>query len=97
MSNEKSTHADRKGSGLKKSADKLLPVSTRYSRIIFAVLATVFAVSIVVQVFLAGMAIFMDPLNWSRHSTFVRYFTLLPHLNANLFIHWKAPKGYARS
>jgi|SRR5690625_391930 len=47
---------------------------------IFTVLAIVFAACVAVQVFLAGMAIFMDSLNWSRHATFVRYFTFLPIL-----------------
>lgn len=80
MNNEISNNQDRKGSGLKQSSDKALSVSARYGRIIFTVLTAVFAACVVVQVFLAGMAIFIDPLNWGMHSIFVRYFTFLPIL-----------------
>jgi hypothetical protein len=41
-------------------------------------LARVFAVCILVQVFLAGLAVFVDEAYWASHSSFVHYFSFLP-------------------
>jgi hypothetical protein len=46
----------------------------------FVVLSAVFAACVVVQIYLAGMAIFVNPLNWLRHTTFIHFFELLPVL-----------------
>ncbi|MEW9702217.1 SDR family oxidoreductase [Paenibacillus sp. SI8] len=47
-------------------------------RLIYNILAWLFLACIVVQVFIAGMAIFADPVNWSAHKTFVKIFVLIP-------------------
>lgn len=47
-------------------------------RIIFVILSTLFFIGILVQVFLAGFAIFADIGNWSYHEIFVRFFEFIP-------------------
>ena len=51
-----------------------LPVWVRYSQIGFSILAWILLICIVIQVYLAGMAIFENPVNWGRHRTFVHMF-----------------------
>jgi hypothetical protein len=51
----------------------------RYGRFIFALLALIFMVCVVTQVFLAGMAVFVDQ-NWKPHTSFVRIFQFIPIL-----------------
>jgi hypothetical protein len=46
----------------------------KIGRISFLVLAVIFAICIVTQIFLAGLATFVHPLNWARHSTLVHIF-----------------------
>ncbi|MGV3465453.1 MAG: DUF6220 domain-containing protein [Heyndrickxia sp.] len=47
-------------------------------RIIFAILSILFLIGLLVQVFLAGIAIFADIGNWSSHEIFVRFFEFIP-------------------
>jgi hypothetical protein len=51
----------------------------RYGRFIFALLALIFMICVVTQVFLAGMAVFVDQ-NWKPHTSFVRIFQFIPIL-----------------
>ncbi|RED58593.1 DUF6220 domain-containing protein [Cohnella lupini] len=51
----------------------------RYSKIIYHVLAWIFAASLFVQVFLAGLAVFDDG-DWSKHTAFIHYFEFVPIL-----------------
>ncbi|MFC5401353.1 DUF6220 domain-containing protein [Cohnella soli] len=46
--------------------------------VIFKVLAWIFLICIVSQVFIAGLAIFSDADNWSVHTSFVKTFALAP-------------------
>ncbi|WP_209300572.1 DUF6220 domain-containing protein [Lentibacillus salicampi] len=46
----------------------------RIGRIIYLVLAIIFAISVTTQIFLAGMAIFISPVNWVKHMTFAHLF-----------------------
>ncbi|WP_200411184.1 DUF6220 domain-containing protein [Virgibacillus salexigens] len=46
----------------------------RIGRIVYLVLAIIFTLSVVTQIFLAGMAIFISPANWMKHMTFVHLF-----------------------
>jgi len=46
----------------------------RISRIVYLVLAIIFALCVVTQIFLSGMAIFISPANWMKHMTFVHLF-----------------------
>jgi len=49
-------------------------------RFVFALLAAVFAAAIVVQVFLAGIALFVHVGDWSLHRSFINYFEYVPIL-----------------
>lgn len=55
------------------------PVSTRVrvAQYGFLLLAGFFAICVVIQVFIAGMAVFVDPANWNMHMTFVHVFEFL--------------------
>lgn len=46
----------------------------RSGRIVYLILAIIFALCVAVQFFLASMAIFISPVNWVRHMTFVHLF-----------------------
>lgn len=50
----------------------------RIVRFIFALFASILFACIVIQVFLAGMAIFANPGNWAMHKAFVNYFAMMP-------------------
>ena len=52
-----------------------------WARYGYVVVAGVFAACVLVQVYVAGMAVFVDPANWSLHAGFVHAFEpLLPVL-----------------
>lgn len=50
----------------------------RYSRFIYSIFAWIFVLSIIIQVFLAGMAVFESPVHWGRHVNFGHLFSVLP-------------------
>lgn len=50
------------------------------SQRIFVVLAWALLISIIIQVYLAGMAIFLDGSFWKKHEAFVRIFEFIPAL-----------------
>lgn len=50
----------------------------KYSQTIFFLLAWTLLICIVVQVFLAGIAIFVDASIWKKHLAFVRIFEYIP-------------------
>lgn len=43
----------------------------------YALLTWIFLLCITFQVFLAGLATFVDPLNWARHASFVHLFEFI--------------------
>ncbi len=45
-----------------------------FNKILFLVLAMLFAAAITVQIFLAGAAIFIHPSHWQNHTMFVHLF-----------------------
>ncbi|QYR21229.1 hypothetical protein KZ483_26670 [Paenibacillus sp. sptzw28] len=49
-----------------------------YIRLSLLLLGFLFAVCVAIQVFLAGMALFVNPSHWKAHSTFIHYFEMLP-------------------
>ncbi|WP_227354326.1 DUF6220 domain-containing protein [Haladaptatus salinisoli] len=51
-----------------------------WARYGYVLLAAVFAVCVLVQVYIAGMAVFVDPANWELHTTFVHLFGFVPFL-----------------
>jgi hypothetical protein len=57
-------------------------------------IARIFALGIVVQVFLAGLALFVDTANWAAHSNFPRYFAFLPILMILLSFIARLPVTY---
>ena len=50
----------------------------RWARLAFICFAMAFAICVTVQVFIAGLAVFVNPVNWARHVTFVHLFEYLP-------------------
>jgi hypothetical protein len=54
--------------------------AARIGRIVFVCLAAAFAACVLAQVFIAGMAVFINPLNWRWHTTFIHVFEFLPLL-----------------
>ena len=58
--------------------DSRLSGRVRWARRGFVLFSGLFAICVVIQVFIAGMAIFVDPANWSLHTTFIHFFELLP-------------------
>jgi len=50
------------------------------ARVVFKVLAQLFAVCIMIQVFLAGLALFWDSEQWASHTGFSRFLLLPPVL-----------------
>jgi hypothetical protein len=52
----------------------------RFGRIGYLLLAFLFTSCIVIQVFLAGLSIFINPGNWAKHTTFVHLFDKIPIL-----------------
>lgn len=52
----------------------------QYSKIGFLILAWIFAVCIVVQTFIAGLAMFTNYSYWAYHTTFVIWFQFIPIL-----------------
>jgi mercuric ion transport protein len=50
----------------------------KIGRLVFKVLAWILLACIVAQVFIAGLAVFINPADWNWHKSFVNYFTLVP-------------------
>jgi hypothetical protein len=51
-----------------------------WSRRIYLVIVWIFAICVAIQAFLAGMGVFVSPVNWALHKNFVHLFELLPVL-----------------
>jgi len=53
-----------------------MKVSTRMrvGRIFFLIFSVIFASCVTVQIFIAGMAVFVDPVNWVNHHVFAHLF-----------------------
>ena len=64
----------------------------RFSRWGFQILALVFVISIAVQTFLAGLAIFTDSSYWLSHTTFVVWFQFIPIVMLILSVTGRLPK-----
>jgi hypothetical protein len=52
----------------------------RIGSISFAFLSILFLICILIQVFFAGLAIFVNPVNWTKHSGFIHLFEFIPVL-----------------
>ncbi|MGX6445030.1 DUF6220 domain-containing protein [Neobacillus sp. K501] len=64
----------------------------KFSKKIFAILAVLFVISVVAQVFLAGLAIFVNPVHWIKHTSFVHLFEFVPVMMLILAIVGKMPR-----
>lgn len=59
-------------------ADGRVPVRVRWARRGFVLFAGALVIGVLIQVYIAGMAIFVDPANWSLHANFVHIIEWLP-------------------
>lgn len=49
-----------------------------WTRQVFLALAVLFALCVATQVFLAGLAVFVTPVHWAQHTSFVHIFEFVP-------------------
>jgi len=63
----------------------------RHIRVGFVVLSGIFTLCVTLQVFIAGLALFVDSSSWHRHTTFVHFFEYLPVLMLLLAIFGQLP------
>lgn len=78
---------------IKNAAPAKLSGAVRFARAVFMLLAVAFALCVVIQVFLAGLAVFVSPLNWVGHINFVHLFEFLPLLMLVLSFIGRLPKA----
>jgi hypothetical protein len=50
----------------------------QFARVAFVAFAVAFAICVTIQVFIAGLAVFVNPVHWARHRSFVHFFEFLP-------------------
>ncbi|MBP1989349.1 DUF6220 domain-containing protein [Paenibacillus eucommiae] len=65
----------------------------RLSRLIFLILACALVACIVVQTYIAGMAVFNAPSHWITHVNFVHIFEFIPLLLIIFAFTGRLPKG----
>src|SRR5947199_205240 len=63
-----------------KKVEKSLSTLNRVGRFAFALLGLFFAICLIVQVFLAGLAVFVNKDDWGPHTSFIHYFEMAPVL-----------------
>lgn len=59
-------------------SDRRFSIHVRWARRGYVLVAGLFVVGIVIQVYIAGMAVFVDPANWSLHANFVHIIEWMP-------------------
>jgi membrane-bound metal-dependent hydrolase YbcI (DUF457 family) len=74
-------------------AEGALPARVRWARGGYLVLAWALVACLAVQVFFAGLAIFVDPARWAWHREFVHAFEFLPLLMLALAFAGRLPRG----
>jgi hypothetical protein len=69
-------------------------ISTRFKvgGVSFALLSILFLICILVQVFFAGLAIFVNPVNWTKHTGFIHLFEFIPVLMFIIAFAGKLPR-----
>jgi hypothetical protein len=70
-----------------------LPAAAQYARLGFRILNVLFSICVAVQVFLAGLALFVDSTQWGMHGNFAMYFAPIPVLLFILSFPAILPKG----
>jgi mercuric ion transport protein len=68
------------------------PQKARIGRISFVFLSVLFVLCIVGQVFLAGLAVFVNPGNWPFHEMFVHLFEFIPILMVVMSLVGRLPR-----
>lgn len=58
--------------------EKEISSGKRWVRRIFAILSWLFIMGVLIQVFLAGIALFVDFGQWNYHKSFIHYFEFIP-------------------
>ncbi|MFC5649796.1 DUF6220 domain-containing protein [Paenibacillus solisilvae] len=76
MFNRGSTAAAETEDNFTESQDK--PAGLGYIRFIILLLAGLFLISVMIQVFLAGMASLVNASHWQEHRSFIHYFEIIP-------------------
>jgi hypothetical protein len=59
-------------------ADGRISTRIRWARRGFVLFAGAFVIGVLIQVYIAGMAVFVDPANWSLHANFVHIIEWFP-------------------
>ncbi|MBB3128380.1 hypothetical protein FHS19_003034 [Paenibacillus rhizosphaerae] len=70
-----------------------LPAAAQYARLGFSILNVLFSICIALQVFLAGLALFVDSSQWGMHGHFAMYFAPIPVLLFILSFPARLPKS----
>lgn len=65
----------------------------RLARVAFVVVALAFVAGVTIQIFIAGLAVFVDPLNWVRHVDSVNVLFYMPLLMVLLAIAGALPRS----
>ena len=65
----------------------------RFARPAFALVAAAFAAAVTVQIFIAGLAVFVSPVNWITHSSFAVILAPFPLLMLLLAFVGRLPRG----
>jgi hypothetical protein len=60
--------------------------------VVFFCLTALFALCLIIQIFLAGLAIFAEPVYWASHTTFVHMFEIIPLLMMVLALVGRLPR-----
>ncbi|WP_052015579.1 DUF6220 domain-containing protein [Alkalihalobacillus hemicellulosilyticus] len=70
------------------TTQKLVPLF----RACLGIISWIFTLCIIIQVLLTGFALFVNPINWSYHVIFARFFFFLPLIMALLAYFAQLPK-----
>ena len=71
---------------------RAVPATGARSRRLYAILAWVFVAVIVIQVFLAGLAVFDSPAYWAWHVRFIHTFEVIPLIMVILAFSGRLPR-----
>ncbi|GGH79646.1 putative membrane protein [Pullulanibacillus pueri] len=74
-------------------SDQSIVTLRKYFRGLLAGVAWLMLICVIIQVLLAGIALFVQIGKWDYHESFIHYFTLVPLLMLFLSLLAKVPKG----
>lgn len=76
-----------------RNATNVQSAGQRWALVGYVALGWVFVACIALQVFFAGLGIFVDSANWARHASFIHTFEMLPLLMLLLAFVGRLPRG----